>query len=429
MVQRSVLVCGALLLAVGCSEEGVEGTVPTWDNDIQPMTAQYCVRCHNPEGTGPVSFTDYEIVEIYAEYMLERIDAGEMPPPAADPECRDYVGSEHLSLPEDQRDLLAEWIETGKHRGPGYREPVEPTLELELPGADLELYLPAPYDPQFDDPANPDNEYRCFAIEHGQAETFFVTGLGPLVDAFPLVHHIVVFKDSVADIPDHDPAVGWNCIDDMDGLEIGMIAGWAPGALPAHFPEGTGYRVEPHERIVIQMHYYDGAPDRPELTDRSGYAFTITDAVEQELFIYPYGRESFVIPAGDADYAYTSRDLIPESIDLGDVELPFPSTDVYGVFPHMHQLGKAYELWVERPDGTEECVASSEEWDFDNQLTYMLREPVDIGPGDTVRWTCRWDNSIANPELIHNPPIDIGYGERTDEEMCWAFTLGGLNFD
>ncbi|MFT4627653.1 MAG: hypothetical protein ACI8PZ_006340 [Myxococcota bacterium] len=425
MFRRGFVFVGAA--ALGCTSAGVEGTVPTWDNDIQPMTAQYCVRCHNPDGTAPVAFTEYEVVEGYAEYMLARIDAGEMPPPVSDPECRDYVGSEHLSVPADKRDLLEEWISVGKPRGPGYAEPDAPSVDLELPGADLEVYLAAPYDPVFEDPSNPNNEYRCFAIEHGRPETFFITGLGPLVDAYSLVHHIVVYKDSDGDIPPHDPALGWNCIDEMDGLELGMIAGWAPGALPVQFPEGSGYRVEPHERIVIQMHYYNGAPEEPELTDHSGYAFTTTEAVDMELFVYPYGREDFLIPAGDDDYSFTSFDEIPESIDLGDFEIPFPTTSVFGVFPHMHQLGRSYSLVLERPDGSEECVLRSDAWDFDNQLTYMLREPIDIGPGDTVKWTCSWNNSVSNPDLIIDPPVDIRYGERTDEEMCWAFTLGALS--
>ena len=34
-----------------------------------------------------------------------------------------------------------------------------------------------------------------------------------------------------------------------------------------------------------------------------------------------------------------------------------------------------------------------------------------------------WNNSTSNEELIHNPPTDVSYGERTDEEMCFGFTL------
>jgi len=43
--------------------------------------------------------------------------------------------------------------------------------------------------------------------------------------------------------------------------------------------------------------------------------------------------------------------------------------------------------------------------------------------GDEIGFECTWNNSTSNPHLFHDPPIDIGYGERTDEEMCFAFTL------
>ena len=34
--------------------------------------------------------------------------------------------------------------------------------------------------------------------------------------------------------------------------------------------------------------------------------------------------------------------------------------------------------------------------------------------------------SISNPNLVIDPPADIGYGERTDEEMCYGFSLISL---
>ncbi len=77
---RWTLGLGAVL-AAGCTPGGIEGTVPTWHSDIQPLTAKHCLRCHIEGGTAPIAFTDREIVTAMAEYMLERIDAGEMPPP------------------------------------------------------------------------------------------------------------------------------------------------------------------------------------------------------------------------------------------------------------------------------------------------------------------------------------------------------------
>ena len=53
----------------------------------------------------------------------------------------------------------------------------------------------------------------------------------------------------------------------------------------------------------------------------------------------------------------------------------------------------------------------------------MFEEPITIPRRSRLGFGCTWDNSTANPNLVHNPPIEIRYGERTDEEMCFGFAL------
>ena len=55
--------------------------------------------------------------------------------------------------------------------------------------------------------------------------------------------------------------------------------------------------------------------------------------------------------------------------------------------------------------------------DFNNQLTYQWLEPIDFKPGDTLEYACTWDNSTGDAV--------VKYGERTDEEMCYFFTIVG----
>ena len=43
--------------------------------------------------------------------------------------------------------------------------------------------------------------------------------------------------------------------------------------------------------------------------------------------------------------------------------------------------------------------------------------------GDEIYFECTWDNSSNNPNAYYDTPQNVGYGERTDEEMCYAFTL------
>ncbi|MFO0007655.1 MAG: hypothetical protein ACK559_41730 [bacterium] len=80
----------------------------------------------------------------------------------------------------------------------------------------------------------------------------------------------------------------------------------------------------------------------------------------------------------------------------------------------MHTLGTEYAARVEHGDGSSSCLVEGA-YDFDNQVTYMFREPLTFAHGDRVEYECTWDNSSGTSA--------VRYGERTDEEMCYFFTL------
>jgi len=412
------------LTLIACDNEPIEAA--TYYTTAKPMAERYCTRCHYEGGQGGFDFTDQATVEAMAETMLAAIDAGTMPPPVSDPECREYVGSEHLVLPAEERDAFAAWIEGGMPEGDEADTPeiIQPPTSIDDP--DLEIRLPTPYTPPFADAANPGNEYRCFALEHDRDEAFFVTAMAPLIDERDLVHHIVVFPMDESDVPDdYDPVNGYDCINKTGQVEE-MIAGWAPGTMPLELDEGLGIRINADQRIVLQMHYFQSGTEQK--SDQSGYAFRTVDDVDTEVLLYPFGDWDFKIPAGDEDYTYGIQWDIPESINYGGAEIDMPDITVYGVFPHMHVLGTGYDLNITRPDGEEECGLYSDRYSFDNQITYLFDEPLVIEGGDTLNWSCTWNNSESNPELINSPPTDVEYGERTDEEMCWAFTLISYDF-
>ena len=65
---------------------------------------------------------------------------------------------------------------------------------------------------------------------------------------------------------------------------------------------------------------------------------------------------------------------------------------------------------------------------MNNQLPEKLSVNAKISlltcdEGDEIYFECTWDNSTGNPNAFYETPQDIGFGERTDEEMCYAFTL------
>lgn len=420
----AVVVVGFL---VGCAEEPTaESAAPevTWHADVHPIMEQHCNRCHTTGGQAVGDFGDLEQVRAFAEVALARMDAQVMPPPVADPECRDYVGSDHLSLPPASLEVFRSWIQEGMPEGdPATAVQVEP-VEIELSEPDLELVMPHAYAPTFQDPENPGNEYRCFVLDHDQDEPFFITSFHPIVGEPALVHHIVLFSLDESHVPsDYDPAVGVDCINgrgDMIGRLDGMLAGWAPGMTPVHLEEtndqgeivGTrGIRVAPNQKIVVQMHYYRNGPEVDGLTDQSGYAFKTAPSVDVPLIMAPFGVYDFRIPPGDAAYSHS-----------GSFQLPAGLTGrVHAVFPHMHVLGTSYRIWRER-DGEDTCVAEGR-YTFDNQLSYVFKEPVELQAGDRMHLECTWDNSADNPHRIFDEPQEIRFGERTDEEMCYSFSL------
>jgi hypothetical protein len=384
---------------------------------------RHCTRCHTEGGQAVGDFGDLAQVRAFAAVALARMDAGAMPPPVADPECRDYIGSEHLALPLDAREAFRTWIAAGMPEGDPRDAVVVPPVETALADADLVVTMPEPYLPTFSDPENPGNEYRCFVLDHGRDAPFFITAFHPVIGEPALVHHVVLFAIDAAKVPaGYDPAVGLDCINGRNGMVSsldGMLAGWAPGMTPVDLaetlPDGTpatrGIFVGANQRLVVQMHYYRNGPQVDGLTDRSGYAFRTAPSVDTPLRMVPTGLYDFRIPANNASYAHSDWFEIPAGV----------SGRVHAVFPHMHVLGSAYRVWRER-DGADECIVAGR-YNFNNQLSYVLREPVSLQAGDRVHLECTWDNSRGNPDRIFDEPRDVGFGERTDQEMCYAFTL------
>jgi hypothetical protein len=411
------------LLACGTkNEDQVIGKTYTYYKDVQPILAKHCVRCHHDGGQGVGDFLDEEDVVALAPQIMSSIESGSMPPPASDPECHDYIGSDFMFLPDEKKEVIRKWVEQGSPLGDISDE--QPTdaldlLDVELQTADLIVTIQEPYTPEFNDESNPGNEYRCFALEHNREEAFYITALHPIIDQTSMVHHVVLAKakdDSM--VNGSKRAKGANCIDDgafiSDFSSGAMLGGWAPGMQPIELPEGVGILIQPDDYIVIQMHYYKG--DNPEGTsDQSGYTFRTTDQVEHVAQMFPFGFQNFTIPAGDEAYTKTTS-----------IGLPF-DIKIWGIFPHMHVLGSAYKTWIAHEDGDKTCLAESKYYDFENQLQYIYEYDEELSKDDKLKISCTWNNSTSNPDLIHNPPIDIGYGERTDEEMCYAFGLISFN--
>jgi hypothetical protein len=94
---------------------------------------------------------------------------------------------------------------------------------------------------------------------------------------------------------------------------------------------------------------------------------------------------------------------------------------LYNLVPHMHLLGKKIELTAQVPGGKEESLIRIDEWDYNWQEMYQLRQPRSLPKGTTLRLRASYDNSADNPLNPFDPPQTVRLGEQTTNEMCFVF--------
>jgi hypothetical protein len=401
-----------LLLLVACApSEDAPAEEVTYYRDVRPILDRSCARCHSPAATA-TSFEDPAAVQALASSIRDYTQSGQMPPPAPNPGCADYVDSETYFLPDSDKAVLAAWADAGAPLGDPADAPTPWTPATTAP-FDAEIYPDAPYNPSFGDTGN---DYRCFLLELNNDHAEFVTGFEALIDNPAIVHHVVLWQleDSVQIPTSDDGKPGWAC-GGFGGPGYDFFAGWAPGGSATMAPDGMGFRVPKNARFALQMHYFESYDGADQEQDQSGFGLHLADDVDTRLFTMPLGVEDFTIPAGDPDH--TEQMLVPWPASYGDVT-------ILSTFPHMHLLGSGFEFKVAHADGSESCVADLNGWDFHNQINIALKDPVTITAGDAVTVTCRWDNSANNPNQLVSPPEDVHFGERTNDEMCYAFTVG-----
>jgi hypothetical protein len=357
------------------------------------------------EGVAPVSFDDPATVQALAMKIQVYTADGIMPPPASDPACAPYVSDDTYFLSDAAKQTLSDWADNEAPLG----DPVDAPPKHETPTLapfDAELRGEVPWTPVFDNGDN--NAYRCWAFDLGNDEDVFVTGFEALIDQVAEVHHAALFID-------------WSCTADRrrrrlqlqrSRRTIGSIHAWGPGAPYLQFAEGRD-SASPHARDLPVHYYSNGTP-----AGQQRLRAPLADSVDTEIFALPLGVTDFLIPAGESD--------VQEVMDM-----PCPATRATSrswACGRMHQLGSGFDFGITHADDSESCVVDMNGYDFHNQLLVWLDTPVSIAPGDDVRLVCHYDNSAENASNPSSPPVDVSFGEGSDDEMCFGFAYGYSGF-
>ncbi|TWU15994.1 redoxin family protein [Allorhodopirellula heiligendammensis] len=361
----------------------------TYHNRISRIVQQNCVECHREGGVAPFSLTTYEDVDAHAG-MIEQVVQRDIMPPwfAANSESADrdalspWVND--CSLAEvDKRDLLA-WLAGPMPEGDQRDAP----QVREFP-SDWQIGQPdAVY--QFAEPqsvkATGVMPYKYVDVQTDLSEDKWVQAIEVQPGNRSVVHHVLVFVQGVGQ--EHSERDGFWGI-------------YVPGNSSLIYPDGFAKRIPKNAKLLFQMHY---TPNGTATTDetRIGLVFA-KEPPQHEVKVTGIFNDKIKIPAGADNHPEVAK-------------LPIPAdARVLGFLPHMHLRGKAarYELIRDNETTT---LLDVPRYDFNWQLLYRYRDPLQLHAGDTIQFTSWYDNSEKNP-ANPDPTRDVGWGPQTYDEM------------
>ena len=135
-----------------------------------------------------------------------------------------------------------------------------------------------------------------------------------------------------------------------------------------------------------------------------------------------YGAEAAFIPAALLRVCNKTLADYPTEVGTGTAittscdRAVTRSETIYGVAGHMHLRGQDIRIQLNG-----QTLLHIPRWQFHWQDAYYLQQPVDANVGDTIRVSCRFDNSAIKQPLVNGKllkPRYVLWGEGTTDEMC-----------
>ena len=325
----------------------------------------------------------------------------------------------------------------------------------------VRLAMPEPYQPSAPYGAGTD-DYRCFVLDPHLAEAAFITGMNILPGSGRAVHHVILFRvppSSVAAVEATDKAEkgeGWTCFGGT-GVEAGgaledapWLGAWAPGGGEQVMPGDVGVLLEKGSRVIMQVHYNllaDPGPDVSSAQLRLAAGTRRLAALQTMLLPAPVElpcrpahdqsplcvRAAAVVDAQKRfgnDVGLTANylhllcgRLRPGPVQSCDRTMEKRAT-IRAAAGHMHLLGRSVTIQLNPGTRRARTVLDIPAWDFDNQGAKPVGR-VQLRRGDTVRVTCRHDQSLRDllPAFAGQRERYVVWGEGTTDEMCLGLLL------
>jgi hypothetical protein len=406
---------------------------PTFNKDVAPILYRRCAACHRPNDIAPMSLLDYKSARPWAKAIREAVLARKMPPWFADPHWGSFANDARLSASEIE--TLKTWADQGAQEGDARDLPAAPVFiegwRLGKPDIVIDIGEDFVVKPGKD------------AYEHFTVQTHFTEGKWiRAAEIRPgnrrVVHHVhvsvvadegqagstsiesmsalktfLVREGTLTRIREDAPVVNDACAADapdlpyLRGFQEGALASFLPGRAPDIFPEGTAKWIPPGSKFEFVVHY--ARTSTAAQTDRTSVGLYLAPGPPSRVLRRMDLRNFFFrIPPGAASHevkrCYTfDQDRLLLSIT-----------------PHMHYRGHDVRYELVQPGGRREVLLAVPSYNFNWQLVYRFKEPLQVEKGSRLMVTTHYDNSPNNP-ANPDPAQAIRWGDKSEEEMMTSW--------
>jgi hypothetical protein len=357
----------------------------------------------------------YEDCSKRADWLVNVIDKGQMPPWMAELSHGGFVGERALT--DYQKKMLKAWVDAGKPEGSMDDAPAVPHFADGWRLGEPDLVIEAPYDTVVP-PDGPD-VFQHIVLPIDLPDDKTLVGFEFRPGNKSVVHHAVLFYDVTGAARAKDaktPEPGYRTFGSPGVPVSGVVGVWVPGMTPRLLPTGVGMPIPKGADLLLQLHIH---PNGTEQTDRSkiGLHFAKDNSEEmQRISKVPLvlGTLMIDVPANDSQYKIASQMTLPAPVTL------------LSVVPHMHLIGREMKITATPPTGETIPLLWIKDWNFYWQDNYAYRKPVDLPAGTKIEIVGVFDNSDANPFNPSRPPKRVFFGNDSDEEMFFAMfqTIG-----
>jgi hypothetical protein len=396
-LRRGWLVAGGLAAAVVLSSSGAAFAQTsatgkdqvTFHKDVEPILQRACQECHRPGSIAPMSLLSYKDVRPWARAVKNRTSAREMPPWYIDRNVGIRKFKDDPSLTDQEIATIAKWVDAGAPAGnpadaPKPRE-FSDLNAWQIGKPDLIVTMPEAY---LVKPQAPD-AWPNFDLDPKLTEDRYIKAVEvkPEPNSHVVVHHAVTTM-----VPADDP-----------GTARGeFLNEYALGKNGDVFDEGTGRLIKAGSKIRMKGY----VPKYAMVSQHMG------------------DNDDLDIPAGEDNVRHDGYTVLTK-----------PAV-VTAFQPHLHNRGKkqCMEAIVPptTPDGTlvttgaplarVQTLSCINKWEFNWHLVYNYAEDVaPVFPAGTIIHVTTWHDNSSGLKANPDPRNNIGYGQRTVDDMSFAW--------